>query len=217
MSKKKVKTKFNIKSIFNYIKKNMLFFIFVVLFIILTTMIFTGLTNKIDENITSYIIGIRNDNLTNTMINISNIGGAYSLIVISLLLLICIKKKKIPLLIIVNLVIVFFTSQIFKLIFRRPRPDGLYLISERGFSYPSGHAMVSFAFISFIIYLLYKYLNNKLAKICISIALSIIILLIGFSRIYLGVHYLTDVLGGYLLGICYLLLYIKIIKGRNYI
>lgn len=220
MKKNIKRKKLNIKDIINSLKndkKLIISFICLLLFIILTFLIFFGISNDLDEYVSSYIIGIRSEKLTERMINITNIGGTYSLMVISLLLLIFIKKKKISLLVIINLITVFFTSQLFKFIFRRTRPDGIFLINESGFSYPSGHAMVSMAYILFIIYLLYNVLKNKLSKILITCFLSILILLIGFSRIYLGVHYFTDIIGGFLLGISYLMIFLHIIQDKEYI
>lgn len=199
-------------------KNNMtLFIIFGILFVILSVLTFTGVMRPIDDAITSYIIGIRNTKLTNKMINITNIGGAYSLIVISLLLLVFIKKKKIPLIIIINLVLVFVTNRIFKFIFRRPRPDGLFLIYENGYSYPSGHAMVSFGYILFIVYILCKCIKNKAVKCILSIVLIGLGLLIGFSRVYLGVHYFTDILSGQILATCYISLFINYLNSKGYL
>ena len=86
------------------------------------------------------------------------------------------------------------------------------MVDETGLSYPSGHSMVSLAYYGFIAYLLYKRTTSKLIKTIIWIILTILISIIGFSRIYLGVHYLTDVIGGFLLAIIYLTIYIKTIQ-----
>ena len=161
------------------------------------------------------VIGIRNDKLTTIMTTITNIARAYSLIVITLLLLFIIKNKKIPISIGINLVAVFLTSQVFKFIFRRPRPDGLSLVRATGYSYPSGHTMVSTAYFTFIVYLLCKRIKNKFYKTLLIIFSTIMMLLIGFSRVYLGVHYLSDVIGGFLLGIAYLMIYLKIIDKED--
>ena len=191
-------------------RKKIIFVISLLLFIILTFTIFSNSINKIDKNIESIILSIREDNLTNIMITITNISSAYSLIVISILLLIIIKDKKIPLAIIKNLICIFIFSQLTKIILQRPRPLGINLIDATGFSYPSGHSMVSMAYFGFISYLIYKNLKNKIAKVSLILLLFTVITLIGFSRIYLGVHYLSDVIGGFLLSIAYLMIYIKI-------
>lgn len=206
------------KKIINYIKSNqkkLILIIAIILFIIIT---YATLNNKIaelDELIHSYILNIRNESLTNILILITNISSAYSLIVISIILLATMKNKKIPLLISINLICSFLTNQTAKLIFSRTRPIGINLIEETGFSYPSGHAMVSMSYFGFIAYLLYKNQNNKFNKTILIITLILTIITIGFSRIYLGVHYLSDVIGGFLLSIIYLLIYIKTIKLEN--
>ena len=193
-------------------KKNIICIISIILFIILSIMVLTGLIKPLDEHVESFIIGIRNDNLTNIMKTITNLGGAYVLIAISFLLFFIIKNKKIPLSILINLVSVFITSQIFKLIFHRSRPDEIFLTHASGYSYPSGHTMVSTAYYAFIVYLLSKNIKNKLLKTSFILLSSILILIIGFSRIYLGVHYISDVIAGLLLGLSYLMIYINIIN-----
>ena len=202
-------------NIINYIKKNRKMIILTIslfLFICITYAIFNNKIINLDEKVHSYILSIRNDNLTSILTIITNISSAYALIVLSILILVIMKNKKIPLYISLNLICAFITNQIAKLIFLRPRPIGINLIEESGFSYPSGHAMVSMAYFGFIAYLLYKRPKNKLTKSTLIIILILTILLIGFSRIYLGVHYLSDILGGFLLSIVYLMIFIKTIK-----
>ena len=72
--------------------------------------------------------------------------------------------------------------------------------------------MVSMAFYGYLIYLIYKYVKNKYIKFVSIILLSILICLIGISRIYLGVHYTSDVLGGFLISISYLVIYTSAIN-----
>lgn len=189
--------------------------IYLGLFIILSILVFTKVTNPLDDIVASFAIGIRNDKLTKIMRLFTNISSSYSLIVITILitLIAFIKHKRLPIntiINIINLISVFLLSQLFKLIFRRPRPTGEFLTNASGFSYPSGHTMVSFAFFTFIAYALSERLNNKLLKLIIKIGTPILILLIGFSRIYLGVHYLTDIIAGYLMGMAYLMIFLTI-------
>ena len=204
------------KKILNYIKNNkktlILLSITISLFILLSYLIFSNRLNDIDTLTHTWILKIRNKNLNNILQAYTNMGGATFLIILSIILLIFIKKKKIPLYILINLVFAFLTNEIAKNIFSRSRPIGINLVDETGLSYPSGHSMVSLAYYGFIAYLLYKRTTSKLIKTIIWIILTILISIIGFSRIYLGVHYLTDVIGGFLLAIIYLTIYIKTIQ-----
>ena len=215
MKKISKKNKKKINNIINYINENKKTIILVIssfLFIWITYAIFNDKITELDNRIHSYILGIRNDSLTNILILITNISSAYALIVLSVILLASMKNKKTPLLISLNLICAFITNQTAKLIFTRPRPFGINLIEESGFSYPSGHAMVSMSYFGFIAYLLYKNQKNKFTKTILIITIFLTIITIGFSRIYLGVHYLSDVIGGFLLSIVYLIIYIKITK-----
>lgn len=85
-----------------------------------------------------------------------------------------------------------------KILFQRPRP--LYAVfPETDFSFPSGHATIAVAFYGYLVYILVRSLNEKYNWLIMAIS-PLIILFIGFSRLYLGVHYVSDVLAGYLVG-----------------
>ena len=163
--------------------------------------------------IDNYIINLfkyKNNLLTNFMKVITLFGSVYVIVPCCIILLFALKNKKNKILMTSNLVIITLLNQLLKRVFRRLRPiNGI--ISEFGYSFPSGHSMVSMAFYGFLIYLLYKS-NFKYKNIFICL-LIVLILLIGISRIYLGVHYPTDVFGGFLLSISYLLLFIEISKA----
>lgn len=209
--KKKKKTNFNLKEN----KKDIILSISIILFTILTFLIFTNKIESLDSYIESFVLNIRNDSLTETMIIITNICSSYSLIVISILLFFFIKNKKYPTLIFLNLISALLVSQFFKLLIKRPRPDTLSLVDAAGYSYPSGHSMIGFAYFSFIIYLIYKLVKNKFLKTILIILFSITIILVGLSRVYLGVHYLSDIIGGFLLALAYLIIFIKIVKLKK--
>lgn len=143
---------------------------------------------------------------------ITNFGGAIFLITLTVILVILIKNKKIGLSIFSNLVIITVLNQLLKRILQRPRPTEFRIIEETGYSFPSGHSMVSMAFYGYLIYLIYKYVENRYVKWISIVLLSILICSIGVSRIYLGVHYTSDVLGGFLVSISYLILFISTVN-----
>ena len=150
--------------------------------------------------------------ITSIMKFITWFGSATCLLSLTLILFIVIKNKKIGLSIFSNIVIITILNQLLKRILRRPRPTEFRIVEETGYSFPSGHSMVSMAFYGYLIYLIYRYIKNKYVKWTLITILSILICLIGISRIYLGVHYTSDVLGGFLLSISYLVIYISSIK-----
>ena len=143
---------------------------------------------------------------------ITNFGGAIILIILAPMWFIFIKNKKIGISVILNLVIITVLNQLLKRIVQRPRPTEFRIVEESGYSFPSGHSMVSMAFYGYLIYLIYKHVKNKYLKWISIILLSILICSIGISRIYLGVHYTSDVLGGFFISISYLIIYISAVN-----
>lgn len=146
---------------------------------------------------------------------ITKLGGAVFLISLSTILLIVLKNKKVGLCIWLNLGISTILNQVLKNIFQRPRPTEYRIINEAGYSFPSGHSMVSMAFYGFLIYLIYKNVKNKYLKWGLTTLLSILIILIGLSRIYLGVHYTSDVIAGFLVSVSYLIIFIHFLPRWN--
>jgi undecaprenyl-diphosphatase len=96
-----------------------------------------------------------------------------------------------------------------KLAFHRPRPDVAWYIEDT-FSFPSGHATIAVAFYGFLVYILLRQIKKWKYKINALFFGITLILAIGLSRLYLGVHFLSDVWGGYLLGALWLLIGITI-------
>lgn len=161
------------------------------------------------------IVGnLRNEILTPIMKFITSIGGTITIIIVSILPILLIKNKKIGLCVIANTALVTGLNLVLKNIVQRPRPDGFRLISESGYSFPSGHSMISAAVYGFFVYLAYTYIKDKKLRNAVCIALSILIILIGISRIYLGVHYASDVCAGFLISISYLIVFVSILRRK---
>lgn len=168
-----------------------------------------NLINNIDNTTYNLLSSIMSTNTTAVMLFISFLGSAITLIILSIGFILLLKNKKTSKYIVINLAIVFILNRILKLIVARPRPNVLRLAVEGGYSFPSGHAMVAMGFYGFLIYLIYIKVKNKKIKYPLIVFLSILILLIGISRIYLRVHYATDVIGGFIIGFIYLIFFIK--------
>ncbi|NDK55648.1 phosphatase PAP2 family protein [Pontibacter fetidus] len=103
-------------------------------------------------------------------------------------------------------------NQLLKLYFERPRPP-IALLDATGLSFPSGHAMIGGVFHGLLIYIVFTTVQNKLWRWLLCVLLSLIVLLVGFSRIYLKVHYATDVVAGYLMGLIWLMASLYLLSG----
>ncbi len=192
--------------------KWIILFICVILFLAILEDVFEYETLALDTSVYTIVVEkIRNPILTDILKIITNLGSAFVLITITILSLIILKNKKIGLCITLNLALSTLLNVLLKNIIQRPRPEGYRLIEETGFSFPSGHSMVNTAFYGLLIYLIIKNVKNKKLKYALSILISILILAIGFSRIYLGVHYTSDVLAGFLISVAYLIVFTTIL------
>jgi len=159
---------------------------------------------------------LRSDGLTFIMLFITNFCNPIILILLSLVILLICKDKKMGLIIIINLLVSILLNIIFKGIIQRDRPLEDFLITESGYSFPSGHSMVSMAYYGLIIYFIYKKIKDKRVRNVLMILIGLLILAIGFSRIYLGVHFASDVIGGFLISIIYLVCAIKLLNLKYY-
>ncbi len=200
--------------IFQKTYKWIILFICILAFIGILRNVFEQESLQMDQTVYEYVVlHLRQEPLTIVMMLFTNLGEPYFLMMVVLLSFICAKDKKVGIWITINLVISVGLNLLLKNVIQRPRPEGYRLIQEHGYSFPSGHSMVSVAFYGFIAYLVWKKVENKRAKYILCAIFSILPVLIGFSRIYLGVHYASDVLAGFLLSISYLIIWTTIIKS----
>lgn len=169
---------------------------------------------KFDNAVYSFIAKFISEPLTDIALIITTLGSAYVILPVCLILIIIFWKKIEGLAISINLIISFLANQILKRIVARPRPTGYRIIEELGYSFPSGHSMVSMAFYGLLIYLIYRKVKNPYIKWFSCILLTILIFLIGLSRIYLGVHYASDVIAGFCISLAYLALFTQVISQK---
>jgi membrane-associated phospholipid phosphatase len=99
-----------------------------------------------------------------------------------------------------------------KHIFKRNRPSEPLLQQVKGLSFPSGHAIFSVTFYGLLIYIISHTINGKMIKWPLIISLLLLIQLIGFSRVYLRVHYASDVASGYIIGLAWLIISLDLLK-----
>ncbi len=188
--------------------------------LLFTVVMILALNNSLtlfDNTIYNFLISKRCDFLDIYFKTITKLGNTVPVLLIVIILLITLNKKD-KILLGSSAVLSVVINTILKNIVERPRPDHLRLITQGGYSFPSGHAMISICVYGTLIYIINKNIKNKLPKIILTILLLIIIISIGLSRIYVGVHYPSDILGGYLLSLTIVIininLYHKYIRGN---
>ena len=190
------------------------FFFALAIFLLFTILVITNNIAWFDNPVYNFLHAMFQDKTTTFFLIITSLSSPFVLIVMSLLLLITNKDHKLSFLVILNLLLSTIGNTVLKLIFLRERPSDFPLIQESGYSYPSGHSMISMAYYGFLIYIVWQTDWSKKAKIIFSICLGLIIFLIGCSRIYLRVHYPSDVVAGFAISFVYLLTFIHIIKKK---
>lgn len=191
-----------------YVTTTLVAFIIVVgginLFVELTASVKQEMMGRFDEQATDFFLSFRNPALTDYFVFVTDVGdveGYLVMLVISIVLTFLVFKKwKYVAQIFVVLILATLSNMMLKRFIDRARPEIEHLVTVKTLSYPSGHAMSSMAFYGFLIYLVYKVKIRKVWKVLLFIALISLILSIGISRIYLGVHFPSDVLGGWVAG-----------------
>lgn len=162
---------------------------------------------KVDLPVMNFVTRIRSDSLTSIFTWITKFGNTVTVIFLLLIaaaLLWKYNKKVESLWLILNCAISGSVNYLIKFLFERPRPSITHLVSATHFSFPSGHAMISILMYGTLIIILAPYARLNIWIKIAQFILAILIILIGISRVYLGVHYPSDILAGYLLALSWL-------------
>lgn len=182
-----------------------------ILAIVITINVKNGKILELDLNIYKFFSeNIINDKLTPIIKVITHVGGAKIVFVLTILAIILIKGLKNKLFLLTGIVGTAGLNVVLKHIIQRERPNINRLIPEKGYSFPSGHSMMSMAFYGMLIFLIFKYVKNTALKWTLIVILTILLSTIGITRIYLGVHYPSDVIGGFLVSLTYLFILTEI-------
>jgi undecaprenyl-diphosphatase len=172
---------------------------FGVLFGLLATLVINGVTDQFDQSVLLWINSHASTAVDTIFLFLTHLGGVYGVVAITALAVtLLIVKKKYDKALFVALAIggVALLNTLLKTLFDRPRPDLWdWLVAETSFSFPSGHSVASATLALSIVLLLW---NTRWRGVALAGGL-IYFLVVGFSRMYLGVHYPSDVLGGWLL------------------
>lgn len=149
------------------------------------------------------------------MVGVTNVGGVYLPVLIGITISIYFMYQKdwwnfLSFFLVVGAGTV--VQVLLKLFFHRPRPSP-HLVMAYGYSFPSNHAFFAMVIYGFLTYVVWKRTKVKRLTNCILLISTFLILLVGASRIYLGVHWLTDILGAYVAGFTWLVVTVLIVRG----
>lgn len=195
-------------------KRGVIFAAGLVLFVLLAILMVTGNLQWFDDPIREWVYSIRNPALTEVLKVITYMGNWQTITLLCIVLLLF-RKTRLRYGVPVSTGAIFVTifNRIIKLIFKRPRPEeSLHLIEEGGYSFTSGHSITSMVVFGLLIYLVRKYVRNRKAANILTAALAVPWIFIGLSRIYMGVHFPSDVLAGWALGAAVLVGIIVIVE-----
>ncbi len=172
-----------------------------ILFIMLAVCVQAGITVNFEGWAYSEAVEKMSPAQTAVIKVITHTGDSAVVILFCLLLIVIPKSRRtIAFPVSVAVIVSSILNVLLKNFFARERPNILRLINETSYSFPSGHAMINAALYFMLILLLFKYVKNKGVKYGLSALCLMLIVAIGYSRIYLGVHYAGDVLGGWFMG-----------------
>jgi membrane-associated phospholipid phosphatase len=201
---------------FEFIVVSVIFFAALLLFLAMAKMIFLEDKKDFDQRAFDFLGGFISNAATDFMLFFTYLGTHTFLIPANLVLIfyfLFIRKHrwysiKIPVIAVSSVLLMFML----KFIFSRPRPLIPLLKEAQGFSFPSGHALNSVAFYGLMIYLVWQNIKRPVLKWILVCTFLLVILFIGLSRVYLRVHYASDVLAGFAMGFMWLLLSITVLK-----
>lgn len=204
---------------YDYVKVSKFYFLLLFLLGIIFMMISMFLNDyvvAVDNWVIDFVnTNIVDDGFTNFVIFLTNFGGMLVLAIFLVMFFFLLSNKRISCLMSINLLIAYVLSVIFKNIFRRDRPLFMLVEKPSDFSFPSGHSMCSIVFYGFLIYIVNKFIKNVYIRKVINIFLVLLMFLIPFSRLYLGVHFFTDVVAGVILGVVCLLSFLNYVKIKE--
>lgn len=187
-------------------KKLIIIIVLSCLFILDLILVTNSSISIFDDTIYYAIISLKSNFFTDFFKVISFLASTRFIIFMNILLIIymIVKKRKDLSIIVVSSISSGVINNLVKFLVKRERPVGIALIKETFYSFPSGHAMISLLFYGSVIYLLIK--NKPKYYKVVSTILIVFIILVGISRIYLGVHFASDIIGGYLMSLIILII-----------
>lgn len=191
------------------------FFVCLLLFLLMAYLVFSARDNTLDAALFALADRLASPGMTLVMKRVSFFASAGFLLVAPPLVVLVLSFFPSWRWLALKLLLVTFSTsvlnQLMKRYFERPRP-AFAMLHQSGLSFPSGHAMIGAAFYGLLIYMVWQKAPVMAWRWTLTLLLTLLVLLIGFSRIYLKVHYATDVLAGYATGTGWLLVSVTVMR-----
>ena len=179
---------------------------------------------EFDRSVMEYVSGIRHEYVNKVMIFLSRSGDTLFAIIVTLLIMIFfyrISKRREAHFYAVNVLTIAIVSQALKYLAKRPRPEGQWLVDISGYthvggySFPSGHSMISMAASLILIYFVLDNFRNRVLAHILSLFVFIYAALVGISRVYVGVHYPSDVVASWIVASIWVLITLIIFRRKR--
>lgn len=191
-----------------------------IVFIILTILVKLNMLTSFDNVFYNLIAFDINDLLINIYKLITFLGSTLfiiSMCVFFLILFIILKKKNHGLIVTSVVIISTLINNLIKIIIARERPNVISFVTEHSYSFPSGHTMAATTLYGILLYFVLKSNMNKKLKIALSVVLGLLPVLVAFSRVYLGAHFMSDVIGAIIISTILLLIETYVIDKKKWI
>lgn len=200
--------------------------VFAVLFVFIALSIKQEWIHSFDRSVSQAVQSLESPGATRVMEVLSLIGTAkfvIGIMIAAMIILFFLLGHRRELLFFTAVALgAYLLSTLIKALVKRDRPDVHRIVEEAGYSFPSGHSMLAIALYGSLAYLLWKHTATWAGRAVLLAVSFVMIAGIGISRIYLGVHYPSDVLGGYAASACWLGLaiffggrWIKGVRGKG--
>lgn len=185
-----------------------------IIFVSLVVLFYADKLYLIDDLAYNYITLFKCNLVTKTFKAITMCGGFIFSLILADIVLFFNRKKGIYFFI--NIFIILGINTLFKYIFIRERPIGINLINEKGYSFPSAHSMLTIGLYGLLLLYVYKTAHHSnISKIISIVIISFLMIIIPLTRVYLGVHYFSDILAGACLSGIWLIIYSEYLKRKS--
>ena len=182
---------------------------FIAVFILIAWLVVHGKTQVIDNRVRFFAYSTRTPVSEHILVPITYLANKYFIVAaVAVLLAVPRTRKEFGVPVGISSALALVPYKLLKTSIARPRPNpAMWLVAEHGYSFPSGHSMNGMIFYAMLIFLIQRSNLSRYKKNVLSVVFGLLIPLIGFSRLFCGVHYVSDVLGGLSIGLAWVLLF----------